>query len=248
MPDLQALCELGQEQLMRMEYLAAEATLAAAEEIAWGQRDFDTLARLYLPLQEARRQRRQRCGEGTVCLDLLAAGPEDRLDARQIVDRFPHGQLLIGGWATLEPAIEARQLQRERGLYLDIFLAAAYASGSTRAIVIAPLRDSQLPPAGTDGAALSSLTRWPVNGVVGSESMVPRGQRPGTPETYGQVMALWETLHTPFLRAADAEPDLLNRIAAYRRVIEVDYACELAHQKLSDVAKELAREKKTGRG
>src|SRR5476651_2360561 len=61
---IQSLCQLGQEQLTRMEYLEAERTLAAAEKPAWDVRDFDALARLYMPLQEARRQRRQRCGEG----------------------------------------------------------------------------------------------------------------------------------------------------------------------------------------
>src|SRR5687768_5487965 len=92
--DLQSLCELGQQQLMRTEYLDAESTLAAAEVQEWRGRDFDTLARLYMPLQEARRQRRQRCGEGVVALDLIAQGPEDDLDGRRIVENFPHGQLL----------------------------------------------------------------------------------------------------------------------------------------------------------
>src|SRR6478752_3970854 len=89
--DLQSLCELGQEQLMRMEYLAAERTLERAEAIAWDARDFDTLARLYMPLQEARRQRRQRCGEGVVCLDLIAQSLEDRVDGRRVVENFPQG-------------------------------------------------------------------------------------------------------------------------------------------------------------
>src|SRR5438046_594463 len=92
--DLQAQCELGQQQLMRTEYLQAEATLADAEARAWAARDFDTLSRLYMPLQEARRQRRQRCGEGIVCLDLFATGPHDDLDARHVVENYPHGQLL----------------------------------------------------------------------------------------------------------------------------------------------------------
>ena len=52
--DLQSRCELGQQQLMRTQYLDAEATLVAAEAEAWAARDFDTLARLYMPLQEAR--------------------------------------------------------------------------------------------------------------------------------------------------------------------------------------------------
>jgi hypothetical protein len=35
--------------------------------------------------------------------------------------------------------------------------------------------------------------------------------------------------------------DPLLRIEHYRHTICVDYACELAHQKLADVAKDLAR-------
>src|SRR5438477_8925766 len=104
--DLQSRCELGQQQLMRTEYLQAEATLASTEADAWAARDFDTLSRLYMPLQEARRQRRQRCGEGVVALDLIATGPVDEIDGRRIIENFPHGQLLVAGWGTLEPALK----------------------------------------------------------------------------------------------------------------------------------------------
>src|SRR5438105_454775 len=108
MPDpsnLQSLCEVGQERLMRMEYLAAEDSLAQAEQLALAARDFDTLARLYMPLQEARRQRRQRCGEGVVRLDLIANGPSDQPDPDRIIAEIPHGQLLIAGWGSIEPAL-----------------------------------------------------------------------------------------------------------------------------------------------
>src|SRR2546423_11126711 len=100
-PELQALCQLGSEQLIEMKYLDAEATLARAETIAWDARDFDTLARLYMPLQEARRQRRQRCGEGIVRLDLLAASPADQLDARKLAGEYPNAQLLVAGWGSV---------------------------------------------------------------------------------------------------------------------------------------------------
>ena len=57
---------------------------------AWRHRDWDTLARLYMPLQEARRQRRQRCGEGTVALDL--AGPIPYPALNSLFDGLhPHG-------------------------------------------------------------------------------------------------------------------------------------------------------------
>ena len=99
--DLQSRCELGQEQLMATEYLRAEITLAAAEEEAWAQKDFDTLSRLYMPLQEAPRQRRQRCGEGIVSLDLLARGASEQPDPREVLQTFPAGQLLVAGWASI---------------------------------------------------------------------------------------------------------------------------------------------------
>ena len=54
-------------------------------------------------------------------------------------------------------------------------------------------------------------------------------------------MALWERLHTPFLAEADAQGDAVAKVEGYRKTIEVDYACELAHQKLSDAARRLER-------
>src|SRR6202011_1542483 len=109
-------------------------------------RDWDVLARLYLPLQEARRQRRQRCGEGIVCLDLIASGPNDHLSGREMASRFPHGQLLVAGWGSIEPALEVRAAQAELGLFVETFLAAAYPVGAGRAVVIVPREDVQLPP------------------------------------------------------------------------------------------------------
>src|SRR5271167_584559 len=121
---IEQLCERGQEQLSRMEYLAAEGTLAEAEELAWKNRDWDTLARLYMPLQEARRQRRQRCGEGIIRLNYFANGSDDRIDGRRLVRDTNHGQILIAGWGSIQPAIDARRAQSELGVYVDVFLAA----------------------------------------------------------------------------------------------------------------------------
>jgi hypothetical protein len=240
--DLQSRCELGQQQLMRTEYLDAEATLASAEAEAWQQRDFDTLSRLYMPLQEARRQRRQRCGEGAVCLDLIARGPDDSLDARRIVENYPQGQLLAAGWGTIEPARTIRQLARERKLYVETFLAAVYpVDAAGRAVVIAPLEDVALPqvaPMSVD----ELIRRLPAQCIVLAADELPKGIRNGDATTYAQVMAMWERLHAPFLAAADMQIDPMQKIEAYRKTQRVDYGCELAHQKASDVARQLARQ------
>jgi hypothetical protein len=245
-PSLHDLCELGSELLMQTRYLEAEATLARAEAEAWAYRDWDTLARLYMPLQEARRQRRQRCGEGIVALDLVSQGPHDVLDGRRVVENFPHGQLLVAGWRSIEPAVRVRTLAAENGLYVETFLAAAYAVAGRPVVVIVPIEDCVLPNRDFDSA--EELKReLPPHSLVFANGELPRGQRKGTPGTFGEVMRLWERLHAPFLTEADAQSDAIRKIEGYRLTARVDYASELAHQKLSDVAHRLAREARAQR-
>jgi hypothetical protein len=237
---LQSLCETGQQHLIAMEYWQAEKALERAEKLALDAKDFDTLGRLYMPLQEARRQRRQCCGEGIVCLDLVSNGPSDRLDGRHVVENFPHGQLLVAGWGTIEPALKVRQLAVEYELYVETFLAAAYPVGDGRAIVIAPLSDVKMPDASPRSIdALMKLL--PAHCIVLSERELARGSRKGNSTTFAEVMATWERLHALLLAAADMQVDPMQKIEGYRKTIRADYACELAHQKLSDAARQLIR-------
>ena len=246
---LQALCEEGSELLVRTRYLEAEAALARAEEIAWAAQDWDTLGRLYMPLQEARRQRRQRCGDGTVKLDWVAQTPyEEPVEAATVLQAQPSGQMLVAAWGTVAPAVELRRLAAEQGLYAETFLAAAFPVADpvtptemTRVVVVVPLPDAPLPDAATALPPEDLGKRLPPGCLVLRPDELPAGQRKGTPQTYAEVMSLWERLHRPFLAAADAEPDPVRRMALYRQAIRVDYACEFAHQRLSNVAKELAR-------
>jgi len=238
---LEQLCESGQELLIATRYLEAETVLARAEKLALAVSDWDRLSRLYMPLQEARRQRRQRCGEGIVCLDLLADGPSDQLDARHVLENYPHGQLLVAGWGSIAPALAVREMAGRHGLYVETFLAAVYPTTSGQAVVIVPLEVDKLPePRAQSIEALSA--KLPDKSLILREDDLPRGSRKGTFDTYGEVMAMWERLHRPFLAEADAQTNLLRKTEGYRTTIQVDYACELAHQKLSDAARELARE------
>jgi hypothetical protein len=226
---LQDLCERGQKLLMRTEYLDAERALMEADAVATRIDDFDTLARLYMPLQEARRQRRQRAGEGIVRLDLIATSPETALDPEEIVAKYPQGQLLVAGWESIEPALRIRELQRQRNLYLDTFLAATYRTDG--AVVVRVLPEERASEAMSFTFRIDEL---------------PRGERKGTWQTYAEVMAIWERLHRPYLAAADAGVEPEQRMEGYRRTIEVDYACELAHQKLSAVAAMFSRDRRNG--
>ncbi len=237
---LQEQCEAGQALLMQTRYLEAEATLAAAEREAWARRDFDALSRLYMPLQEARRQRRQRCGEGEVVLDLIARGPDDHVDGRRVAENFPHGQLLVAGWGSIEPARQVRRLQTEHGLYVESYLGAVFPINGRRAVVIVPTDDAALPDP-IDRTIEELLELIPHHSLVLHERELPHGSRRGDVKTYAETMALWERLHVPFVAAADAQADPVLKIEGYRKAIRVDYASELAHQKLSQVAKEMSR-------
>ncbi len=236
---LQSLCQRGQERLSHMDYLGAQRLLEEAELLAGD--DFDTLARLYMPLQEARRQRRQRCAEGVVRLDLIAAGPQDRIDALHVIENFPQGQLLVAGWGSVAPARQVRALQREHGLYVETLLGAVYPPGVDHAgaVAIVPLEDASLPP--PEPRSLEQLRdELPAHSIVLALDAIPAGARRGDPRAVAEVMSLWEQLSAPFVLAADTTADPRARIAAYRRAIRVDYACELAHQRLADTARSLA--------
>ncbi len=238
--DLQDVCEQGQWQLSGGEYAAAERTLSMAEERAWKCRDYDTLSRLYMPLQEARRQRRQRCMEGVVRLDLIAEGAEDRIEGWRVVERYPMGQLLVGGWGSIEPALEVRRLAAEHGLYVEVFLGAAYPTPDGRVVAVVPEADAVAP--GVEGQTAERLLRdLSMGSLLLREREIPRGDRKGCEAASAQAMAMWERLHAPFLNAAEGEEDPILKMEGYRRAIRVDYGCELAHQRLAAVARELAR-------
>jgi hypothetical protein len=240
--DPQHLCQVGQAHLEAMRYLEAESALVQAEAIALAAEDWDTLSRLYMPLQECRRQRRLRCGEGIIRLDLLASSPERQPRAEDVIAAYPHGQLLVAGWASIDPAMNVRTLASHHQLYVETYLAAAYPlAGGARCVAIVPTVEVALPPPEPEQPVDRLLSRLPPFSIVLGVEELPPGQKRGDTNTFAFTMAMWERLHLPFLAAADQTKDLKQRIAAYRRTIEVDYACELAHQKLSDAAGELRR-------
>ena len=238
---LQELCTSGQQLLVAQEYVEAEQQLLRAEGDALKHRDWDTLARLYMPLQEARRQRRQRTMEGTFCLDLVSQGPDDHIEGRHVLENYPHGVLLVAGWGTIEPAIQTRKLQARFKLYVDVLLGAKYPLiGGGYAIAVIAHEHAVLPP--VCPRRLHEMAGvLPPHSLVLREEELPSGPQAATPELVAKVQGWWEHLHWPFVADAREMRDLRKRLQAYRRAIEVDYACELAHQELSETAHQLAR-------
>lgn len=238
---IQGLCAQGQEVLAQQKYIEAEQLLMQAERDALHTGDWDTLSRLYMPLQEARRQRRQRATEGVVCLDLLSEGPGDHIEGRHVLENYPHGQLLVAGWGTIEPALQVRKLQGRFKLYVDVFLAAKYPLiGGGHAVVIVPHEHAVMPDLSPRRMAEFGRV-MPPHSIVLREEELPRGQYRNDGAISALMESWWERLYWPFLVDARDTHDLKKRVEAYRKTIRVDYACEFAHQELSMTARELAQ-------
>lgn len=234
------LCAEGQKDLLATDYLSAEDSLVTAEHLAREAGDWDALSRLYMPLQEARRQRRQRAGEGVVRLDLVAKHASDPLDVDLIASKYLHGQLLVAGFGSIEPARKLRQIAERERRYLDVYLAASYWVNGAVVVAIVPDDRVAVPPEGE--YSIDELSRrLPPHSVLMPLTDLPQGDRIGDTHTFAQTMSIWEKLHLPFLALADQTEEPLARIEAYRRTLIVDYACELAHQKLSDTARMILR-------
>lgn len=240
--ELQELCGQGQDLLERQKYIEAEQALMLAEREALRLRDWDTFSRLYMPLQETRRQRRQRTVDGGVIrLDLVSQGPADVIEGRHVLDNYPHGQLLVAGWGSIVPAIQVRKLRGRFKLYVDVFLAAKFPLiGGGHAVVIFPHENVTVPD--LSPRRLGDFGKvMPAHSLVLREEELPAGTYPPGDELQKTIEAWRKRLYWPFLLDARDTGDARKRVDAYRKVLRVDYACELAHQELAATAHELAR-------
>jgi len=148
----------------------------------------------------------------------------------------------------IDVAMDVREQADRQGLYVETFLAAVYPVGAGRVIVIVPTEDVALPTAGQHASIDALLPNLPPQSIVLVEDELPRGSRKGSAQTYAQVMSMWERLAAPFLAAAEQSKDAIAKAVGFRQTIRVDYACELAHQHLSGLAREMDRERREKRG
>lgn len=116
---IDTLMEQASQKLAAMEYLDAEQLCLSALAAAKAAGDFDRYSRIVLPLQEARRQRRQIAADAGV-----AVLGEPRRTADQILDAHRQGCLLL-----IDPPYSAddeaaiRRLAAERKLYIEVLRA-----------------------------------------------------------------------------------------------------------------------------
>src|SRR6185295_19413109 len=117
------LWDEGQKALATTRYTAARRALEAAESIAWRERDAQSLARLYLPLLEARRLIRYQAAEGRVEID----NGEPAISARSCVKEFlflaqDAGTLLLAASRVHgdRAVVEIRQASQRTGKRIEV--------------------------------------------------------------------------------------------------------------------------------
>ena len=116
MHPIDQIMERASERLLAMDYLECERLCSQALAQARAAGDFERYARILLPLQEARRQRRQ------IAVDAgVAVLGEPRLEPAQVLDRHDRGCLLLLCPPYL-PQDEAavRELARQRRKMVEI--------------------------------------------------------------------------------------------------------------------------------
>jgi len=229
MATLDEQMEKASEALARMDYLSCEALCVEALAQARAQRRWAYYARILLPLQEARRQRRQIAAEGRIRLGTtsLRGEPADWLDQLTrgcVVLTPPHGQA---------EAAALQQAAHDRRRYVEVILSESEldtASWRISSFTGQRIRcDRPAPPA-------SWRDRW----------LEPERPPEPAPEGHSQTPADWcldtiEALGDAAIDTVEARTDAIpgseQRVTLLEPLLTVVADHEILHQKLGDAAR-----------
>ena len=115
---IDSLMQQASERLTGADYVGCERLCLQAIEQALDQEDYERLGRILLPLQEARRQRRQAAADSGV-VRVFDAEPARCLD--DILQAVPQGCVLLADPPYDEDAeLALRRTVRERGLHVEV--------------------------------------------------------------------------------------------------------------------------------
>jgi hypothetical protein len=223
--DLDAIMQQASEALVRGQYLACETLCLQALAEARQRGDWAYYARILLPLQEARRQRRIIASEGTIRLGTadLIGGVEQWLsmfDAGCIAVTHPHA---------VEQAHTLAQLARKQHRYVEVLFVDSDAA-EDRWVVRTFAAPSAICEMNAPVAPwLNRWISWPSDDVKASP--LP----PATPADW--FLDACEALGDAVLAKADKVADLRQRVDLLEAALHVVPDHELLHQRLGDTAR-----------
>jgi len=228
---IQDIMELASRDLAEMRYLDCESKCLEALELAISTERWNTVARIVLPLQEARRQRRMIAAEAGLWVmpvdwqDSL----DDAMDGREAGCLWVHDQELAQAWQTSV---------RERGWMAEVL----WGQVSDESVWQVTTLGHALITAEVPGLANSCWGKWMAQGsslwsadVVAGEASMP------TPGDWyvGAIEALGDAV----LSGVDSEMGSRDRVDALLSGLELVPDHELLHQGVAEACRMLSRHK-----
>jgi hypothetical protein len=234
--------DLGQSALAAGRYVAAQQHLEAAERLAWRQRDLASLARLTLPLLEARRQIRHNAVDGTLVIDDPARpGAEARLSAEFLEQ--PAGTILLVGRRQRRLAAGVQYAQRRTGRCLEALLLVPGPHRRRRLASLAdPVFAAGLP---THTTTLPDDVIQPADPADLTVPLPPAGTYAPRDRLHAvareALLLAWEALALKWQARHPAGPGAWSELAWLRGALRVDPACEPVMMRFIALAESLLR-------
>lgn len=254
---LHRLWDLGEQHLAAGRYVAARRALESAEAVAWRRRDARSLARIYLPLLEARRQIRYNAVEGTL---VVVAPGLSSYEQQGILQRFldsPAGTILLACSPAGAPrrrvqsaclfAGSVQYTARRTGRWLEALLLMMRGNETRLTSLADPTFAAGLPATFTTDANTPLLASTDPALTI---PLPPPGHYPPTPANplhamlRESLLVAWEALalkwqhrHPPSHKALPWE-----ELAWLRLALHVDPACEPIAMRLIALAEAIERQ------
>jgi len=135
------------------------------------------------------------------------SGSGDQIPVQRVLEKYSFRPVFFAGWASIQPALEIRRLSAVTDCTSRPSSPPFIQHTEGQVLAIAP-ENSPLPA--PEARPLESLRQLsPPHAFYRRDSF--QGFSPGLLSTYSQVMSMWESIHAPFLAAADAEPDPIKK-------------------------------------
>lgn len=218
---LDDLMQTASQALADMDYARCERLCAEALNQARAEEHWVMAQRVLLPLQEARRQKRQSALDGLILLGVPAADDEQELLAFLKTPRL--GCIVLTQPTTAEQAARVEQSIAEQGLAIEVLFADNPMAEPTWRI-----RTASGPAASVDQPA---PVQW------AGRLIDPMRTTPPTPAHW--FMQASEALGDAALAAIGTAPGTVDYFDALARVLDAVGDHEILHQRLAQAAKAL---------
>ena len=214
--------------LVKMEYLTCEALCLEALVEARRRGEWEYYARVLLPLQEVRRQRRIIAAEGVIALGVNATDPSIRTK----IESLTSACIVLIKPSTVADAIALTARARQERKYLEVLFADNDVADKTWTI------------RAFAGSAVSCNLPTPPHQWIGR--FFHPGEVKVTADTSTDTPGAWfvhatECLGDAALAAVSPKLTGAAKVAALEHCLEVITDHEIIHQRLADAARALSR-------